>query len=142
MIDVPKEIEKYLVRDEFIEKEFKLDKQWTAYASTRRMFLKKGSTVRDIDYNHISSIQFKSNPNWVVVLAGILAGAVGYFLQLNSALGWALVFAGIVLIVGGVFIWKQQQIELSVVGLSQAFQLSGHRDTLDSLFKIIRERRV
>ncbi len=61
--------------DEVIEREFKLDKQWNAYASTRRMFLKKRSTVRDIDYNHISSIQFTSNPNWVVVLAGMLSGA-------------------------------------------------------------------
>ena len=99
-MDVPKEIEKYLIRDEAVEKEFKLDKQWTAYASTRRMFLKKRSTVRDVDYNHISSIQFTSNPNWVFVLAGILSAAVGYFLQQHSALGWALIFAGILLIIG------------------------------------------
>ncbi|MFC1990670.1 hypothetical protein ACFLU9_00765 [Chloroflexota bacterium] len=141
-MDIPKDIEKYLVRDEVIEKEFKLDNQWTAYTSTRRMFLKKGGTVRDIDYNHISSIKFTSNPNWVAVLAGILSGAVGYFLQQNSALGLALIFAGIVLLIAGVFVWKQQQVELSVVGLSPAFKLSGHRDTLSSLFKLIRERRV
>ncbi len=142
MIDVPKEIEKYLVSDEVVEKEFKLDKQWTAYASTRRMFLKRRSTVRDIDYNHISSIQFKPNPNWVVVLAGILSGAVGYFLQQYSALGWALIFAGIVLLIAGAFVWKQQQVKLSVVGLSEEIIFSGHTDTLDSLFRLIRERRV
>lgn len=141
-MDVPKEIEKYLIRDEVIEKQFKLDNNWNAYASTKRIILKKRSTIRDIDYNHISSIQFTSNPNWALVLAGILSGAVGYYLQQNNTLGWALIFAGIVLLIAGFFFWKQQQVELSVVGLSSAFKLSGHRDTLDSLFKLVRERRT
>ena len=140
-MDIPKEIEKYLVRDEVIEKQFKLDNNWSAFASTRRIFLKKRCTIRDIDYNHISSIQFTSNPNWAFILAGILSGAVGYFLQQNNTLGWALIFAGIVLLFVG-FFRKKQQVELSIVGLSSEFKFSGHRDTLDSLFRLIRERRA
>ena len=46
MIDTPKVIEKYLVRDEIIERQFNLQNR-TAYASTRRLFIKKGNTVLD-----------------------------------------------------------------------------------------------
>lgn len=140
MIDVPKDIEKYLVRDEIIEKRFKLKGQ-IAYASTNRLFIKKGSTVRDISYAHISSIELKSRLNWIAILVGILAGVVGYFLLQNNTLGWALIFAGVVLVIGG-FIWKSQQVALSVVGMSEPWKLSGQRDTLDSIFRLIRERRV
>ena len=140
MIDVPKDIEQYLGSDEVVEKEFKLDKQQTAYASTRRLFLKKSNTVKDIDYSHISSIQFKSYPDWFVVLAGILSVAVGHFMQQNSVLGWALIFAGVVLVIAGSFFYKQQQVELSVEGLSSVFAISGHKGTLNLLFKHIRER--
>jgi len=140
MIDIPKDIEKYLVKDEVVEKKFSLRGQ-TAYASTSRIFFKKGSTVRDISYTHISSIEFKSNPNWLFVFVGILAVIIGYFLQQDNVLGWALIFAGVVLMIGGL-VWKSQQVELSVVGMSEPWKLSGHRDTLDSLFRLVRERRV
>jgi hypothetical protein len=140
MIDIPKDIEKYLVKDEIVEKKFRLKGQ-TAYASTGRLFIKRGSTVRDVSYPHISSIEFKSRPQWLIILLGVLAGIVGYFLQQDNLLGWALIFAGVILIIGGIF-WKSQQVELSVVGISEPFKLSGHRDTLDSLFRLVRERRV
>lgn len=140
MLDIPKDIEKYLVRDEIIEKVFKLNGQ-TAYASTNRMFFKRGGTVRDISYAHISSIEFKSSFKWSVILVGILAGIAGYFLQQNNPLGWALIFAGVVLIIGG-FFWKSQRVKLTVVGMSEEWKLSGQKATLDSLFRLIRERRV
>lgn len=140
MIDIPKDIEKYLIKDEIVEKKFRLKGQ-TAYASTNRLFFKKGGTVRDISYAHISSIEFKSRPQWLIVLVGILAGIVGYFLQQDNSLGWALIFAGVILIIGG-FFWKSQQVELSVVGMAEPWKISGQRDTLDSLFRLVRERRV
>ena len=140
MIDTPKDIDKYLVKDEVVEKKFRLKGQ-TAYATTNRIFFKKGSTIRDIGYAHISSIELKSSPQWLAILVGILAGIVGYFLQQDSMLGWALIFAGIVLIIYG-FVRKSQKVVLSVVGMSEPWPLEGQRDTLDSLFRLVRERRV
>ena len=140
MIDIPKNVEKYLVRDEVIEKKFNLRGQ-TAYASSSRIFFIRGSTVRDIGYTHISSIELKSQPYWLFVLVGVLAVIAGFFVQQDNALGWALVFAGVVLMIGGL-VWKNQHVELSVVGMSEPWKLSGHKDTLDSLFRLIRERRV
>jgi hypothetical protein len=140
MIKAPKDIEKYLVRDEVIEKAFNLSDQ-KAYATTNRIFIKKGNIVRDISYTHISSIEFKSNPQWSIVLVGIIIGIVGYFLQQDNALGWALILVGLVLLIGG-FFFKSQHVELCVVGLSETCKLSGQRDTLDSLFRLVRERRV
>ncbi len=80
-------------------------------------------------------------PLYSIVLVGVLAGIVGYFLQQDNTLGWALVFAGVVLIIVG-FIWKSQQVELNVVGMSEPWKFTGQRDTLDSLFRLVRERRV
>ena len=138
MIDLPKDIEKYLVSDEVVEKQFTL-KNCTAYASTNRLFFKKGNKIRDIDYNHISSIGYESRPNWLVILVGILAAVVGYFLQHNSTLLYALLIAGVVLFISG-FIWKIQKVELTVVGMVRPWRFSGHRDSLDLLFKLVRER--
>jgi hypothetical protein len=140
MIKVPRDIAKYLVRDEIVEKEFILTGQ-KAYASSSRLFIKRGSTIRDISYPHISSIEYKSGSQWLVVLIGVLAGAIGYFLQQGSTLGWALIFAGAILVVGG-FFWKSQEVKLGVVGLSDPQKLSGKKDELDSLFRYVRERRV
>ena len=140
IVDIPKDIEKYLIKDESVEKKFKLHGQ-TAYASTSRLFVKKGSAVRDISYAHISSIEFKTRPQWLAILIGLLIGITGYFLQQNNTLGWALICAGVGLIIGG-FVWKLQQVELSVVGMSKPWQLSGQRETLNSLFRLVRERRT
>ena len=146
-MEVPKEIQKYLVKDEVIEKEFKLDQNLKAYASTFRIILRNRDTLRDIDYQHISSIQFRNRPNWIFIIAGILAGLAGYFVFQNQELESAfifygpLIFAGVILMVVGAFIWKQQHVELNVVGVPGSIKFSGHRDALDSLFKLIRERK-
>jgi hypothetical protein len=140
MINIPKDIAKYLVRDEIVEKEFILKGQ-KAYASTNRLFIKKGGTVRDFSYNHISSIEFKSKPQWLMVLVGLLAVVVGYFLQQGNTLGWALIIVGVVLIIGG-FFWKSEAVELCVVGVSVPWRFTGQRQALDSLFRLVREHRV
>lgn len=141
-IDVPEEIEECLAEDEVVEKEFELDENWTAYASTKRIFLKKRRTVRDIDYNDISNIHLTTTPNWITLSVGILSIIVGYFLQQDTPLGWSLIFAGMVLLYTGVFVWKKQRVELSVESLSRTLKLSGKKDTLDSLFILVREHRV
>jgi len=140
MIGTPIDIEQRLVKDEVIEKRFNL-KGLTAYASTHRLFIKKGSTIRDIRYTHIASIEFKSRPNWTAILVGILTGVVGIYWQLFNALGWALIFTGVVLVIAG-FVWKEQQIELSIVGMTLPWKLSGKRDTLDSLSQLVRGHRA
>ena len=141
-VKVPEEIEECLDEDEVVEKEFKLDEDWTAYASTRRIFLKKRRTLRDIDYDDISSLQLTTTPNWITLSVGILAIIVGYFIQQDTPLGWSLIFAGMVLLYTGVFVWKKQRVVLSVDSLSRTFKFSGQKDTLDSLFLLIREHRA
>jgi hypothetical protein len=45
------------------------------------------------------------------------------------------------LMIGG-FFFKSQRVELIVVGVSEPWRLIGQRAALDSLFRIVRERRV
>ena len=140
MINTPYGIVQCLIKDEVIERQFKL-KGLTAYASTHRLFIQKGNTIRDISYTRIASIEFKSRPNWAAILVGILAGVVGIYWQLFNALGWALIFAGVVLVIGG-FVWKEQQVELRIIGMTLPWKLSGQRDTLDSLIRFVKGHRA
>ena len=139
-MDVPKDIEKYLTSGEVIEQQFRLN-NGKVYASTKRLFIKNHDFVRDISYPHIASIEYRAARQWLVVLVGILVIVVWYFLQRDTTLGYALLFAGLVLNVAG-FLWKKQRVELGVTGLSIPVVLKGQKDTLSSLFKLIREKRI
>jgi len=139
-MDVPKDIEKFLTNDEIVEQQFKLN-DGKVYASTKRLFIKKHDFIRDISYAHISSIEYRANRQWLLILVGILALIVWYFLQRDTTLGYSLLFAGLVLNVAG-FLWKKQRVELGVTGLANPVILLGQKDTLSALFKLIRERRI
>ena len=139
-MDVPKDIKKFLTNDEIVEQQFELN-NGKVYASTKRLFIKTHDFIRDISYTHISSIEYRSKRQWLLILVGILALVVWYFLQRDTTLGYSLLFAGFVLNVVG-FLWKKQRVELGVTGLSNPVILLGQKDTLSSLFKLIRERRV
>jgi hypothetical protein len=60
MIYIPKDVDKYLLRDEIVDKQFDLKDQ-TMFTSTKRLFIEKGNTVRLLDFPrfdgyHISKI--------------------------------------------------------------------------------------
>lgn len=154
VIDVPSEIKKYLVQDETIEKFFFLRNRFAfrgddLYASNKRLFIKKGDTLRDISYEHISSIEFKQKRNWIAIALGALLATIGLQVILCGSIEWIPFVndsnAYILLAVGFIFILlgflRSQYIELTVVGFPKPYPLSGHRTVLDSLFKFIRERK-
>ena len=63
-MEIPKEIDRYIVKDELLEKQFSLSgifeiKGTNVYATNKRLFVKRGNTIRDISYDHISSIMMK-----------------------------------------------------------------------------------
>jgi hypothetical protein len=143
---VPRDIEKYLVRDEIVEKEYYLRRRLSltghkVYASNRRLFIKRRNFVRDVDYGHISSIELKEERDWVAVALGVGMCAIGGVLRWAEwSPWWALGIFGVALVILGLM--KTQSIELAVVGLSYALKMSGHRSELDSLFRLVREKRV
>ena len=139
MIKVPKDLQRYLVTDEIIQQHFKFTDK-TAYASTKRLCVKQGNTIRDIDYAHVSSIAYQVEHIWQVVLIGAILVATGYLLKGYIDLWWAVLGTGIAFMAAGA-LWKNRQIELCVSGLPVPVRLSGNRNSLDSLFKLIREHR-
>ena len=140
MEDIPKDIEKYLVKDEIIEISFKLH-GCSVYASDRRLFLKKGNTVRDFSYSHISSIEFKKYRSFGPMVGGIFLTIFGFIVVVSvNAAGWIGVILGLAIFVAG-FV-PTNQVELTVVGLALPIKLSGDMVALDSLFKLIREKRT
>ena len=148
-MNVPKEIEKYILKDEFVEKEFHLKKGYSLYASNRRLFIKKGNMIRDIDYPHISSIELKENRNKLYIILGLLLIALGAFVLWNISnmlsftnqfIGWLLIVEGGLMFAFGLY--KRQNIVLCVVGVAMPIPLEGNRQELDSLFRLVREKRV
>ena len=148
---VPKEIEKYLVKDEIIEKRFNL-RGCTVYASNKRllMLIKKGNVVRDFDYSHISSIEYKKERQFVLILGGIffIILAIGGtqfsdILDINwsGSLVWVLTLLGVIMLIRGLV--PIEKVELAIVGLTYPLKLPpGEKSELDSLFKLIREKRI
>ena len=140
MEGIPKDIEKYLVSDEIVEKRFDL-KGCIVCASNKRLFIKKGNLVRDIDYNHISSIEFKTQRSWGPVVGGICLVVLGLIsMQWLDSLGWILLVVGVVLVIAGLV--RSEKVELAVVGLTIPLKLLGQRSDLDSLFRLVREKRT
>ena len=143
---VPKEIEKYLVKDEIIEKEFYLRGRlaltgYKVYASNKRLFIMQRNSIKDIDYNHISSIELKQEGSLPAVVVGLMALAAGItVLFLGLTFGWAILACGIVLFILGLI--RTQFVSIVVVGRINPEKLSGYRSELDSLFKIVREKKV
>lgn len=155
-VDVPKIIKEYLVQDEIIERHFYLRKRFSLrggdnlYASNKRLFHLKGDTIRDISYDHISSIEFRQERNWLAIILGILLLALGCFCIwegsiewipfLNDSNAWIVLAIGFFLTIMGII--KSQFIVLSVVGLTNRYPLSGNKTTLDSLFRFVREKKT
>ncbi len=157
MIDIPKEIEKYLVKDEIVDKQFEL-KDHNVFTSTYRMFIKGGNTVRDISYTHISSIELQVKRKWLIIIIGIVLiagtfyvrqfdppswaiGAPGRLMYGHGSFGgWFYYILGVVLIIIG-FIRKTLSIKFSVAGIPEEQVLLGDKDTLDALFRLVNERR-
>jgi len=143
---IPRDVEKYLVRDEIIEKEYYLRGRFAlvghkVYASNKRLFIKRGNSIRDIDYNHVSSIELKQELNWLLVVLGVGICAIGgLLLWLGLSFWWAPAVLGVPLLILG--FTRTQSIELVVVGFTYPLKLSGHRSQLDSLFRLVREKRV
>ena len=164
MIDIPRDIAEYLVGDEVINRQFTL-KDRNVFASTSRLFIKKGHTVRDIGYAQISSIESQARRKWLIVIIGILLIAYSYSIQtdlydllvmfprgpeqrlIDSGFGWLVAIIwdrggiiGFFFLVFG-FFRKTQRIQISVVGISRRQELSGDKDTLDALCRLVDERR-
>ncbi len=141
MEHIPKDIEKYLVKDEIVEKRFNLKEGCAVFATNKRLFIKKGNLVRDIDYSHISSIEFKAQRSWVALVAGILLVVLSFISeQWVGDFRWILLIVGIALFIVG--FRRNEKIALAVVGLAEERKLSGKSSELDALFKLIREKRV
>src|SRR4030042_2703589 len=143
---IPKEIEKNLATDEVIEKEFHLRGRFglsgdKVYASSKRLFIVKEGSIKDIEYSHISRIESSQGASVPAVVLGLLCIAAGVtvrFLVATYWWAWVLVGLGLILFILGLI--RTQRIELFAAGLRRPEILSGHRSGLDSLFRLVREK--
>ena len=137
------DIEHFMVEGEVIQKSFKLS-GCTAYASNKRLIVKKGSTVTDYDYDHISSISFKEQRFHVVIIPGIVSIAVGlfplFYWGFLGLIGLMFIATGVCMIVGAIFI-KAQHLEMTVIGIVSPVKFMGGRAELNSLLKVVRKKK-
>lgn len=137
------DIEHFMVEGEVIQKSFKL-RDCTAYASNKRLIVKKGSTVTDYDYDHISSISFKERRFYVVIIPGIVSIAVGlfplFYWGFLGLIGLMFIATGVCMIVGAIFI-KAQNLEMTVIGIVSPVKFMGGRAELNSLLKVVRKKK-
>ena len=138
-----KKIESILTKDETIEKSFDLE-GCQVYATDKRLLMLEGRTVRDFDYTHISSVTYSSKRYWGYIIVGILITVIGMFAgemlgDINEArIAGAVI--GLILIIIGI-IAKSEWVVANVVGVRKPIKYKGSKQDLDSLLKIIRQKR-
>ena len=156
MIEIPEDVTKYLVKDEIVDKRFDLNQQ-TVFTSAKRLFIKRGSTVKDFSYSHVSDVELKIERKWWLFYAGVAIIVGSFLIRLFDTPSWAdnfpasrLMYSygvpwfyyilGLILGIVG-YLSKTLSIKLSVAGLSEDQILSGNKVTLNSLFQLLNERR-
>ncbi len=139
----PPDIEKYLLEDEVVERSFKLE-DYTVYATNYRLFVKIGRRIQDFRYTHISSVGYEVERYYRYIGYGILCLFFGWLLnhifKIDGTLTGISGLIGVILILVGIF-GRTEYIEVVVLGLPRPLRLRGSRHELDSLMKIIMERR-
>lgn len=140
---VDRDIKQFMVEGEVIQKSFKLS-GCTAYASNKRFIVKKGSTITDYDYDHISSISFKQQGFYALIILGIVSLAVGFFPLLYwdflGLLGLMFIAAGGCMILGAILV-KARHLEMTVIGIVSPVKFMGERAELNSLLKVVRKKK-
>jgi len=155
-MQIPEDIAKHLMKDEIVDRQFDLKEQ-IVFTSTNRVFIKRGNFVRDIGYDHISSIELRVKRNWWLFYVGVVIILVSFLIRQFPSPSWAsnspesrLMYSygqpwfyyilGVILAIVG-FRLKTLNVELKIAGLSQEQILSGEKVVLYDLLQIINERR-
>jgi hypothetical protein len=140
---IPKNIRNLLAEDETIERGFDL-RDCKVFATDRRLFRVEGCSVRDFDYTHISSVEYTSKRYWGWVAFGIvlmiIGAVVGNLVDTAGVTITLLIIGFIISVVGAIA--KSEWVEANVIGVPQPIKFQGPRQELDSLLRIIREKRT
>ncbi|MFW6150610.1 MAG: SHOCT domain-containing protein [Chloroflexota bacterium] len=136
--EIPQEIRNMLTRHEAVEECFDL-RGCRVYATSKRILVHEGRTIKDFDYTHISSVTSSCRHyRWLAVLGALFIALAVYVATVEATA--ALVSIGVVLIAGGIII-KSPWVQVNVVGMTYPMRFEGSGQTLDSLMQVIRERR-
>ena len=145
-MDVPERLTHYLVEGETVEDSFKV-KGGMVYATNRRLFDLRDRIMTDVDYDHISSLQFrKEKADLRLLSAGILIVASSFMLSELGDLAIFIFLLGLpIAIVGAVLaLGRPEELIAYVVGRESKENgikpYRGDRQQLDLLFKTIREK--
>ena len=138
MKKVPRQVKNILVEDEAVEHQFDLKGQ-ELYATSKRLIVVKGRSIRDFDYAHISSVAYDSKRyRWLIIL-GIVIAIIGMSIGEGVAIAAGAIIGFILILIG--IMAKSEHVELSIVGVPQPEKFEGERDDLDSLLQLVRQRR-
>ncbi|MGD9142761.1 MAG: SHOCT domain-containing protein [Dehalococcoidia bacterium] len=134
-------IQSVLTQGENIEKCFDLN-DCQVYATNKRLLRLEDNNVRDFDYGHISSVGYSPKRYWLLAILGLLIGIFGYYIGYvydEVVIITVGIIIGIIFIIIGIF-YKTEFIATNVIGADSPIVYKGHRQELDSLLKIIREK--
>ena len=143
-------IEDYLIEGENLENKFDLENEYGSsidvYVSNKRLFVKEGNNIRDVNYDHISSIQFgNENYFWALVLGGIsLLMTIGLYTEIARIITGEIVLVLIIVEISLIIIGitqKSEFLEITIIGLSKPLIFTGNMTGLDSLFRTVRKKR-
>lgn len=146
-------ITEILTKDELIVKKFKLRGRFstrpkmTVYATNMRLIIDRDEYIREISYQHISSMMIKERVGLPFILLGVMIALVGGVGLANmveqiseflpDALSGAFLVIGLGLLLVGLI--KSKVIAITVTGMSYPVVLYGTRVDLEDIFVIVRD---
>ena len=141
---VPREIEKYLIKDESFEGLYKLY-DGTVYITDKRLLIRQGDVISPFAYSHIKGIRHKKCRRCVMLVGGILLIMIAIgamqgldYLWWETSVSGPMLLGFLIFIVGFV---SQKRIELLVTGQSSPLILPIMEEyEIGSLTRLIGER--
>ena len=146
-------ITEILTKDELIVKKFKLKGRFsvrpeaTVYATNMRLIIDRDEYIREISYQHISSMMIKDRVGLPFIILGILialVGAVGWADMVEQISGFlpdalygAFSVIGLFFLLFGLI--KSKVIVITVTGMQDPVVLNGTRVDLEDIFVIVRD---
>ncbi len=149
------DIKDLMTKDEYVIKELALKgrlslrPETTVYATNKRLIIDRGEYIREIGYEHISSMMIKDKFGIPLILIGLLLALIGavellkvidFLSDVPEAVSGGVIVLGLILVAFGLI--KSKVLSIAVPGMKGHVVLRGARVDLEKLFVIVRDSHI
>ena len=149
------DIKDLMTKDEYVVKELALKGRLSlrpktkVYATNIRLIIDRGEYIKEIGYQHISSMTIKDKLGIPFIIIGIILALIGavellkiidFLSDVPEAVSGGVIVLGLILVAFGLI--KSKELSITVPGMDDPEELSGAQIDLEKLFVIVRDSHI